>query len=375
MSRYSSCLFLTNHELDQSKGISKKILSQVEAIEKLGLQTYLLSYKEDNNCQIALINNGFFYNLGNKRERLLYKNGLFFNRLVHFIKERQIDCVYIRYTQFADIYFLRFLHDVHLSCIKIYMEIPTYPYDGEFPNNGIKNVVFKWKDKILRQFFRFYVDRIVTFSTDKQIFGIPCLNISNAVDEKSIKLVSKTKRAENTIRMIGVANLNFWHGYDRMILGLKEYYSKPRKTKVVFTIVGRGNDTYYNKLVAMIHENQLEEYILMVGSKSGKELEEYFNASDVAIGSLGSHRKKIKETKTLKNVEYAMRGLPFVYAENNNDFDDKEYVLKVSSDETPIKIEEIVDFVDNNVFTPSLIRQSVLHLTWTNQMKIVFQSN
>ena len=366
---------MTNHELDQSKGISKKIISQVEAIEKQGIQTYLLSYKEDNNCQIALINNEYFYNLGNIRERLLYKNGIFFKRLVLFIKEKQIDCLYIRYTQFVDIYFLLFLREVHHLNIKIFMEIPTYPYDGEFPNNGIKNVIYKWKDKFFRQFFRYYVDRIVTFSTDKRIFGIQCVNISNAVDEKSIKPVSKMKKDENTVRMIGVANLNFWHGYDRMILGLRNYYCKPSPTQVNFTIVGKGNETFYNKLAELIQDNHLENYVKMVGSKSGKELEEFFNSSDIAIGSLGSHRKKIKETKTLKNVEYAMRGLPLVYAENNNDFDDKEYVLKVSADETPINIDKIVEFVKGNNFDPISIRQSVLHLTWTNQMKIVFQSN
>ena len=112
----------------------------------------------------------------------------------------------------------------------------------------------------------------------------------------------------------------------------------------------------------------------MVGPKSGKELDEYFAWADIAIGSLGCHRKNIVETKTLKNVEYAMRGLPIIYSEKNNDFDNMDYVLKVSANDNPVNVDDIISFMHNNNFSPSAIRQSVQHLTWNNQMKNVFQN-
>lgn len=372
--KYTKCLFLTEHELDLSKGISKKIISQVAAIENHGIKTWLLSYKIEDNNQFALINNEVFFDLGRSYQKYLYNNRFFFKSLVSFVRNNDIDCVYIRYTQFVDLFFLLFLFSLHKLKCSIFMEIPTYPYDGEFHSNGIKNTLVLWKDKLLRSFFRFSVDRIVTFSIDKKIFGIPCINISNAVDENTISLVSKNKFDVSSIRMLGVANINFWHGYDRLILGIKDYYSCPRSIDVEFIIIGDGNRTVSEHLHELIINNKLENHVKMVGPKSGKELDEYFEWANLAIGSLGCHRKNILETKTLKNVEYAMRGLPIVYSENNNDFDKMDYVYKVSANDEPINVEDIISFMQNIKIRPSDIRQSVQHLTWNNQMRKVFQS-
>ena len=118
----------------------------------------------------------------------------------------------------------------------------------------------------------------------------------------------------------------------------------------------------------------LSQYITFTGGKDGKELNELFKDKHMAIGCLGCHRKGINEVKSLKNVEYAMRGLPFLYSENNNDFDDKEYVLKVPADETPINIEDICKFILELDFTPYNLRDSVMHLTWNKQMYKIIQN-
>ena len=53
----------------------------------------------------------------------------------------------------------------------------------------------------------------------------------------------------------------------------------------------------------------------LVRSQTGEELNELFNRADFAIGSLGRHRSGIYNIKTLKNREYAARGLAFMYSE------------------------------------------------------------
>lgn len=372
MKNHKKCLFLTNHQLDASNGISKKIESQVSAISKLGIVTYLLSYLEVDKSQVALINREHFFSLGQKTSRLLYKYYQFYGKLIEFVGDEGIDCIYIRYTQFVDLYFLRFLKSAHQNGCTIFMEIPTYPYDGEFPSNSLKNRIIKWKDRVLRRYFHYFVDKIVTFSTDDEIFGIPCINISNAVDESKITLIKQRQIVKNTINMIGVANLNFWHGFDRIIEGLRNYYAANHDYVVKFYIVGDGNPDVCQLLNELVSSYKLEESVLMLGPKSGDDLDEIFNMAHIAIGSLGSHRKNIMETKTLKNVEYAMRGLPIVYAEKNNDFDSMGYVYKVPADESPIDIRGIVDFVMNYSFNPIDIRKTVSHLTWNNQMRNVF---
>lgn len=65
-----------------------------------------------------------------------------------------------------------------------------------------------------------------------------------------------------------------------------------------------------------------------------------FNQCDFGIGSLGRHRSGIDKIKTLKNREYAARGIPFIYSETDEDFEQMPYVLKAPADESPIDIKK-----------------------------------
>ena len=59
------------------------------------------------------------------------------------------------------------------------MEIPTFPYDYEIESYSLWPLLVK--DKIVRHFLHNYVDRIVTYSNDKVIWGIDTIQISNGV--------------------------------------------------------------------------------------------------------------------------------------------------------------------------------------------------
>jgi hypothetical protein len=63
--------------------------------------------------------------------------------------------------------------------------------------------------------------------------------------------------------------------------------------------------------------------------------------------------------------------LPFVYSEQDSDFDHQPYVMKAPPDETPINVQQILDFIDSHQFEPQEIRKTVEHLTWKIQMKRV----
>ena len=96
-----------------------------------------------------------------------------------------------------------------------------------------------------------------------------------------------------------------------------------------------------------------------------------FNQCQFAIGSLGRHRSGITVIKTLKNREYATRGIPFIYSEQDSDFDQQPYILKAPADESPIAIQQIIDFMDHFTMKPEDIRMTVEHLTWKIQMRQV----
>ena len=128
------------------------------------------------------------------------------------------------------------------------------------------------------------------------------------------------------------------------------------------------------EITDIIKTNYLEPYVILYGKKHGEELDKIFDKCDFGIGSLGRHRVGISDIKTLKNREYAARGIPFVYSETDADFDLRPYVLKVPADESPINIEQIIHFYQHTKITPQEIRGSIENLSWKNQMKKVIDT-
>ena len=175
--------------------------------------------------------------------------------------------------------------------------------------------------------------------------------------------------------MIAVAEVHTWHGYDRLIEGLGQYYLKndsPRQ--VVFHLVGgiwSGHLIGKRGIQTLIDKYNLSDKVFLHGQLFGDALTEVFNQCQFAIGSLGRHRSGITVIKTLKNREYATRGLPFIYSEQDSDFDTQPYVLKAPADESPVDIQQIIDFVDHFSMKPEEIRKTVEHLTWKVQMQKV----
>jgi hypothetical protein len=106
----------------------------------------------------------------------------------------------------------------------------------------------------------------------------------------------------------------------------------------------------------------------------GKELDEVFNQSQFAIGSLARHRSGITVIKTLKNREYATRGVTFIYSELDSDFDNQPYIIKAPADESPVNVQQIIDFMDHFTMKPEEIRKTVEHLTWKIQMQRVVEA-
>ena len=216
------------------------------------------------------------------------------------------------------------------------------------------------------------MEAIVTFSNEKRIFGQKTIRISNGIDFDALPLNNPVY--QDDIHLIGVAEIHYWHGFDRLVAGMGEYYKKnPDGRKLYFHVVG-GQDSRgmkangYSTIDEVAKAYNIEKYVVMHGSLYGSQLNEVFGQCVFAVGSLGRHRSGITSIKTLKNREYAVRGIPFIYSENDADFDKMPYVLKVPADESPIDINRILDYLDTQEISPQQIRNSILHLSWRNQM-------
>ena len=226
------------------------------------------------------------------------------------------------------------------------------------------------------------MEAIVTFSDETTIFGQRTIRISNGVDLDVIPLHTTKPDTTHEVHLIAVAEVHTWHAFDRLIYGLGEYYrkygNKPER-KVIFHIVGEVWPSEMNGsaqapgFAPYIKEYGIKEFVKFHGKLFGDALNDVFDQCSFAIGSLGRHRSGITVIKTLKNREYASRGLPFIYSEQDSDFDHQPYVLKAPADESPIDIERILKFLDNMKMTPQEIRQTVEHLSWKKQMQIVLE--
>ena len=85
------------------------------------------------------------------------------------------------------------------------------------------------------------------------------------------------------------------------------------------------------------------------------------------------HRSGIQHIKTLKNREYAARGIPFIYSETDTDFENRPYILKVPANEAPVNIGRLIAFYRQLSVSPSGIRASIQELSWERQIKKVLE--
>jgi hypothetical protein len=356
-------LFWTSQVLIENDGVTQKVKAQCQALENLGIKTSLLAAVQQDGREVHFDIDG--YPLDKIRYFFLYVNNKsFYSKVEQFILKSKIQLLYVRYGVNASASLINLFKRCRERGCKIVLELPTYPYDGEI--RGIKQHIIHYKERWYRNQLHECVDLIVTYSLNKRIYGIPTVHISNAVAYLP-KLCSRPKNFES-IHMITVANIAYWHGLDRIIKGLYKYYQNNPLTKVYLDIVGEGAPSTVNELISLVGKFNLEEYVHFIGGRSGEYLDEQFEGKHLAIGSLGRHRSGISQLKTLKNVEYAMRGIPFVYSEDNCDFDDKNYVFKVPADESPIDIQSLCTFAKRQPCAPEQIRSSVAHMTWDNQM-------
>jgi glycosyltransferase involved in cell wall biosynthesis len=389
-------LFLFFYELNPYNGICKKVLYQQEAFKKNGLDMRLcqMSFAK-NGDQLRMVEGEVIKNFGHGFMAKL-RNRYDFRAVSKYIRDNEIEYLYIRSAHNANPFLNRMLKKINKLGVVVDLEIPTYPYEGQFKGAGVVNNAMLLIDKLFRNAMAKYLHRIITFSDDREIFGCKTINISNAIDFDTIKVKSRINDTSASINLLSVAEIHFWHGLDRLIEGMSRYYnynpdeeenslvaqtgrnsisdkkeSGPLR-EVLFHVVGKGYVVEYEQLRALVKERGLEDKVLFYGNLSGEELDTAFERADFGIASLGRHRSGITRLKSLKAREYAARGIPFIYSEIDDDFEHMPYVIKAPADDSPIDIQMILNFYDSLKMTPAQIRATIEKtLSWEVQMKRV----
>ena len=372
-------LFLVYHGFSEHSGISKKIHYQVKGLKENGYDVRLCYYdfsSEGHRCRYV---DGDILKDYGKGKWAAIRQRFDYDCIYDYCIREGIQLIYARCFQNANPWLARLFRRLRKAGIHAVTEVPTYPYDQEFR-------CFEWKmrmelkiDQLFRNSLYKYMDAMVTFSDAKEIFGQRTINISNGVDFDSIPLHAPLT-LNRELHLIGVAEVHPWHAFDRVIAGIGEYDEKCKVDRVelrniYFHIVGGVHPNHMkNYFEPLLQKYQIRDKIIFHGTLFGKELDEVFNQCQFAIGSLGRHRSGITVIKTLKNREYATRGIPFIYSEQDDDFDHQPYVLKAPADESPVDIQQIIDFLKDFRMKPEEIRKTVESLQWKYQMKKVVEA-
>ncbi|MFQ9311503.1 MAG: glycosyltransferase [Paraclostridium sordellii] len=343
-------------------GVSKKIKGQIRAFQELGyeidylrMQDKFIIFNEDRLDKI-------------KYRYFAYKE---FYKVIKEQKRLKYDFVYLRYAR-GDIYFYKTIKMFNELSIKVITEIPTYPYENRLIGDGVKDTISGWVDMYLATKLKKYVYRISVTNTHEYIYGIKTVNINNGIDLKELPIIKKQKKQNECINMIGIANLAKWHGYDRVIYGLSEYYKNKNQAKDVnFYIIGDGSEK--ENLINITKQLNIKDKVHFLGGKSGKELDDIFNIMDIGISSLALFRAGGGHDP-IKSKEFLGRGIPVVLGYEDKLIDmNLPYVLKVDENESYVDIDNIINEYEKcfNISESEIRMYADKFLSWKTQMKKV----
>jgi glycosyltransferase involved in cell wall biosynthesis len=265
------------------------------------------------------------------------------------------DILFIRNSSITPLLF-PFLLYKKINGIKIIIDIPT-PNCVVADEINLKDAGYIGKKiRLLALYLSFPwslipTNLILQYAHESNYFSFLLKNkiklIANGIDVESIKPKSALSRQKNDqITLIAVAALGHWHGFDRLVNSIYDFTKDNEETlapKISFIIVGDGEGlSEYKKLVTKFN---LEEVVQMVGYKDNQELDALYELADIAVSTIGLFRKKLDMASSLKSREYTARGIPFIMAGYDLDFDPiPDFVHCVSNSDEKIDFQAILNW-------------------------------
>jgi glycosyltransferase involved in cell wall biosynthesis len=181
--------------------------------------------------------------------------------------------------------------------------------------------------------------RIVQFAPESWWFRLgnvsKTLEIGNGIDVSAIEpRAAAPQWPSPVLRLIAVATVARWHGYDRLLYAIKAFSARTgRPFDVHATIVGVGPELA--TLRALSTELGLADRVTFTGALTGAPLLKLYEASHLAVSSLALHRIGLATASVLKAREYCAVGIPFIASGHDPDFPaglDFRFVVSATED-------------------------------------------
>lgn len=324
-------IFLANLDLKENEGIYKKICSEANGL-KSALGECVLITKKNNGSKVNYLNNN-----------IEEENANIFNVANKFIQNGDIQYLYVRHM-IPNISLIKLLKVANKKGIKIFYEIPTYPYFGEQLKTSRKK--YRALIKILLDIiflpiiYNLAYKMVVIKSNSKVKMYKKMFEINNGANIDVIQSKEYDNCNEKDIfSIVTVGTLYPYHGYDRILKGLKECNELVDNKIVEFSVIGYSQTI--DELKLMSNKYNLK-HVKFLGIKSNEEMNQLFDNYDVGLGCLALHRRNADIDTTIKIIEYYCRGIPVVTSGiSPMDKYNKKITIHIEDSEKPINIHEI----------------------------------
>lgn len=267
---------------------------------------------------------------------------------------------YIRYA-LSDRWFIEFLKAQRQRGIRTVLEIPTFPYDGTLPDGRVK-----LEDGYYREHLSEYVEVVATNSNEGSIWGMKCICLVNGIDMKA-NPPHMRERERGRIVLVGVGGLSPWHGYERVLEGIYNYYKKGGGYDFLFKIIGDGVENGNYDLLT--EKYGIQQHVEFLGRMEGRELDRQYDLSDIAVSSLGFYKIDVNKVSAIKSAEYCARGIPFICGYDDMRFNGgEEFIMYVPNSAEPLDMGRVASFyeglADNEAYAGKMRGYALNNFTW-----------
>lgn len=294
-------IFVANVKLDNNEGIYKKIKAEAVALGNAVGECYLIIGNPSGNGSKIFITKD--NSEQENKEKVLAV-------ACDMISKGKWDVLYIR-LMIPSFSLIKLMKIAQKKDMSVYYEIPTYPYYAEQFRTSRKKYRAIAKltiDKLFSPFVYKYSTWIPLIrSNSKIVLKDKMLEITNGVKTEGLKEKTYLHNKNDAFRMVTVGTLYPYHGYDRILRGLKKCNEMVDGIPVEFHIIGKSQTI--DDLKCMAEEMSLEK-VYFHGVKTTEELNELYENFDIGLACMALHRRNADIDTTLKIIEYYCRGIP-----------------------------------------------------------------
>lgn len=315
---------------EKSPGVANKIDQTLHALESLEYKT--------STAFISLATSGRHF------------------ALARSILASQSDLLVIRNTVFTMFLLFPIIMLKRLSGVRVVVDLPV-------PNRSVPREIWMTDLSLFGKLFRIMliylnfpwvlwpVHRVLQYSEESNWFSLGNRSRTKLVTNGiSVARIPQRPKApswpSDTFVLVGVAALAPWHGFDRVIRAIAVHRKEKRTdngVKVKFLVVGKGRAR--DELDRLAHELEVEDLVDFKGVLRGSDLDPVFDEAHLAVSSLGLFRNDFVTASVLKAREYTARGIPFIQACKDPDFEPlPPFVYEVSNADTPIDLEDLIEW-------------------------------